>query len=260
MPETLRASLEGFVGEIAGGVAGAAEKVAEATPGSGALGTLLEQAGSTLPGGGPLEAAFRLVIGCRLDLADAPSLLCFPTDRAAYGRLSRLLTRGKRRAPKGQCHLAYGDVVEQGAGQILLALPLTACAPHGGGDVVAFLRGGALWTVNPDGTDAQAIATGNIVGVAWSPDHHQLVLRYGGKAVPPPSETLSAPDAPSLLGVIGVDGGAVVPISPEANVTVCVAPVVRSASLSIASFSPKLAVVKTAPLGGVNVIALEIRL
>jgi acyl-CoA synthetase (AMP-forming)/AMP-acid ligase II len=56
MPETLRASLEGFVGEIAGGAAGAAEKVAEAVPGSGALGALLEQAGSTLPGAGPLEA------------------------------------------------------------------------------------------------------------------------------------------------------------------------------------------------------------
>src|SRR5947209_5708310 len=56
MTGTLRASLEGFVGEIAGTAAGAAEKVAEATPGSGALGTLLEQAGSTLPGGSPLEA------------------------------------------------------------------------------------------------------------------------------------------------------------------------------------------------------------
>src|SRR2546423_446276 len=56
MPETLRASLEGFVGEIAGGAASAAEKVAGAMPGSGALGTLLEQAGSTLPGGSPLEA------------------------------------------------------------------------------------------------------------------------------------------------------------------------------------------------------------
>jgi acyl-CoA synthetase (AMP-forming)/AMP-acid ligase II len=56
MPETLRASLEAFVGEIAGGAAGAAEKVAGAVPGSGALGTLLEQAGSALPGGAPLEA------------------------------------------------------------------------------------------------------------------------------------------------------------------------------------------------------------
>jgi fatty-acyl-CoA synthase len=56
MPETLRASLEGFVGQIAGGAAGAAEKVAKAMPGSGALGTLLEQAGATVPGAGPLEA------------------------------------------------------------------------------------------------------------------------------------------------------------------------------------------------------------
>ena len=69
------------------------------------------------------ELGFRLVIGCRLDLTDAPSLLCFPMDRAAYGRLSRLLTRGKRRTEKGQCHLAYADVVEHGEGQVMVALP-----------------------------------------------------------------------------------------------------------------------------------------
>src|SRR3546814_1182788 len=33
------------------------------------------------------EAKLHLVVGCRLDLEDAPSLLCFPTDRPAYGRL-----------------------------------------------------------------------------------------------------------------------------------------------------------------------------
>jgi len=43
----------------------------------------------------------RLVIGVRLDLADGASLLAFPEDRAAYGRLTRLLTLGERRAPKG---------------------------------------------------------------------------------------------------------------------------------------------------------------
>jgi error-prone DNA polymerase len=69
------------------------------------------------------ELGFRLVIGCRLDLTDAPSLLCFPTDRAAYGRLCRLLTRGKRRAAKGECHLGYADVVEHGEGQMVIALP-----------------------------------------------------------------------------------------------------------------------------------------
>jgi error-prone DNA polymerase len=86
------------------------------------------------------ELDFRLVVGCRLDLTDAPSLLCFPSNRAAYGRLARLLTRGKRRAEKGQCHLAYADVVELGAGQLLLALPPDA-ADDGFGDFLARLAG-----------------------------------------------------------------------------------------------------------------------
>ncbi len=68
-------------------------------------------------------AEIRLVVGARLDLDDGPSLLCFPTDRAAYGRLSRLLTLGRRRAPKGECRLGVADVVAYGCGQILVALP-----------------------------------------------------------------------------------------------------------------------------------------
>ena len=57
---------------------------------------------------------------CRLDLADGTSLLAYPADRAAYGRLTRLLTLGKRRAPKGECHLDYADVVAHGEGQIVV--------------------------------------------------------------------------------------------------------------------------------------------
>ncbi len=69
------------------------------------------------------QVGLRLVVGCRLDLCDGTSLLAFPDDRAAYGRLSRLLTSGKRRAPKGECHLDYADVVAHGEGQIVVALP-----------------------------------------------------------------------------------------------------------------------------------------
>src|SRR5207302_3431837 len=65
----------------------------------------------------------RLVIGVRLDLSDGTSLLAYPQDRAVYGRLTRLLTLGKRRAPKGECHLDYADVVAHGEGQILAVLP-----------------------------------------------------------------------------------------------------------------------------------------
>ena len=69
------------------------------------------------------QAGIRLVVGARLDLEDGPSLLCFPTDRAAYGRLSRLLTVGRRRAPKGDCQLRLADVFDHGDGQIVVALP-----------------------------------------------------------------------------------------------------------------------------------------
>jgi error-prone DNA polymerase len=68
-------------------------------------------------------AGIRLVIGVRLDLADGTSLLAYPQDRAAYGRLTRLLTSGKRRAPKGECRLDYADVAAHGEGQIVVALP-----------------------------------------------------------------------------------------------------------------------------------------
>ena len=68
-------------------------------------------------------AEIRFVVGARLDLDDGPSLLCFPTDRAAYGRLSRLLTTGRRRAPTGECRIGLADVLAHGDGQILIALP-----------------------------------------------------------------------------------------------------------------------------------------
>src|SRR5215472_8236041 len=68
------------------------------------------------------EVGLRLIVGCRLDLRDGTSLLIFPKDRAAYGRLTRLLTLGKRRAPKGECHLDYADVVAHGDGQIVVVI------------------------------------------------------------------------------------------------------------------------------------------
>jgi len=75
------------------------------------------------------NAGIRLVVGCRLDLdletAEVPSLslLCFPTDRAAYGRLSQLITVGRRRAPKGECWLTLDDVQAHAEGQIFVAVP-----------------------------------------------------------------------------------------------------------------------------------------
>ena len=42
------------------------------------------------------EFDVKLIVGCRLTFMDgSPDLLCYPKDRAAYGRLCRLLTVGK---------------------------------------------------------------------------------------------------------------------------------------------------------------------
>ena len=67
------------------------------------------------------DTGVRLVIGCRLDLIDGTSLLVYPTDRPAYSRLCRLLSLGKSRGGKGQCHLAWEDVAAWSEG-LLAAL------------------------------------------------------------------------------------------------------------------------------------------
>ena len=65
----------------------------------------------------------RLVVGCRLDLADGISVLVYPTDRPAYARLCRLLSLGKKRAGKGKCHLDWSDLVAYGEGLIAVLVP-----------------------------------------------------------------------------------------------------------------------------------------
>jgi error-prone DNA polymerase len=68
---------------------------------------------------GPL----RIVTGARLVFTDGtPDLLAYPRDRAAYGRLCRLLTKGNLRAPKGQCHLLLDDLLEYGEGLQIVAM------------------------------------------------------------------------------------------------------------------------------------------
>jgi len=70
------------------------------------------------------EIGQRVICGCRLDFADgAPSVLCYPTDREAWGRLTRLITLGKRRVKKGECRLTGRDLSDHGEGQLILVVP-----------------------------------------------------------------------------------------------------------------------------------------
>ena len=80
----------------------------------------------------------RLIVGARLVLMDsALDWVVLPTDRAAYQRLTRLLTLGKRRAEKGACHLTHGDMLEACSGMMLIALPQQGL---GHKDVAAHIR------------------------------------------------------------------------------------------------------------------------
>jgi len=70
------------------------------------------------------QAGIQFVVGVRLDFYDGgPSALCFPTDRAAYARLTQLLTLGKRRAVKGACEIGWDDLDLYAEGQRLIVLP-----------------------------------------------------------------------------------------------------------------------------------------
>ncbi len=73
--------------------------------------------------GAAKEAGLKIVIGAEITPEDAPPVVLWASDRAAYGRLSRLITVGRRRAEKGECRLTLDDVAEHAAGLLAGILP-----------------------------------------------------------------------------------------------------------------------------------------
>jgi len=69
------------------------------------------------------KTAMRFLVGSRLDTTDGFSCLCYPTDRAAYGRLCRLLTRGKLAGDKGECLFTFDEMLDFMEGQVIIAVP-----------------------------------------------------------------------------------------------------------------------------------------
>ncbi len=70
------------------------------------------------------EASLPFAPGCRLVFMDgAPDILVWPRHRAGWGNLCELLTLGKRRAPKGECHIALEDLIAHGEGLVVAVVP-----------------------------------------------------------------------------------------------------------------------------------------
>ena len=58
------------------------------------------------------QSDIKLLVGAEIVSIDAAPLVLLATDRQAYGRLTQLITRGRRNAPKGECRITFDDVAE----------------------------------------------------------------------------------------------------------------------------------------------------
>lgn len=73
--------------------------------------------------------SFKLAVGTRLVFSDGtPDVIAYPENRSGWGRLCRLLTHGKRQAPKGECLIMREDLLCDCAGLLLIVMPPPALA------------------------------------------------------------------------------------------------------------------------------------
>ena len=89
------------------------------------------------------DAGLPLVLGSEFTLADGMKLVLLATDRASYGDLSQLITRGRRNAEKGTYRLTREDVAERASSCLALWLPALDLRAVDVGDA---LRRDARWT------------------------------------------------------------------------------------------------------------------
>ncbi|MDJ1015498.1 MAG: error-prone DNA polymerase [Paracoccaceae bacterium] len=106
----------------------------------------------------------RLIPGARIVLEDGFRVTVLPKNRAGWGRLCRLISRGRLRAEKGSCQLKIDDLIEFAADQALLihardGLPKTLWRGHASRLVKRFRKDCHL-LIAPryDGQDPERIA------------------------------------------------------------------------------------------------------
>ncbi|MFO1019848.1 MAG: error-prone DNA polymerase [Planctomycetales bacterium] len=70
------------------------------------------------------QVGLKLLIGSEVFPIDAPPVILWAKSRSGYGQLCRLLTKGRRNAPKGECRLACRDIADH-HGELLAGVLLT---------------------------------------------------------------------------------------------------------------------------------------
>ncbi|HDR28120.1 error-prone DNA polymerase, partial [Rhodovulum sp.] len=87
------------------------------------------------PPSAPIHTVPRLLPAARLVLTDGLTATVLPRDRAAWGRLCRMLSIGRLRAAKGGCTLTFDDLLDWGDGlEILLHPPQAPTSRRGAGE------------------------------------------------------------------------------------------------------------------------------
>jgi error-prone DNA polymerase len=64
------------------------------------------------------EVGLAYFVGAEIHLTDGLMMVLWPTDRASYGRLCRLISRGRLRREKGECDIHWEDIAQFNAGLI----------------------------------------------------------------------------------------------------------------------------------------------
>jgi len=109
---------------------------------------------------GLADVDFRLVVGARLVFVDGtPDIIAYPATRLGWGRLTRLLTRGNRRAEKGNCILTIDDFI--GHAQDLLVIVMAGEDEEGVLRRIAAVCSGRCWlgaTMPHGGSDHRHLA------------------------------------------------------------------------------------------------------
>ena len=95
-------------------------------------------------------------VGARLVFMDGtPDILAYPVDRTAYGNLCRLLSAGKLQAPKGECHIAFDDLLKWQEGLLLVVMP-----PHPDRPATSVEPLKKFWNKNPGAENKKSVNTG----------------------------------------------------------------------------------------------------
>jgi error-prone DNA polymerase len=112
------------------------------------------------------EEGLRLIVGARLVFRDGtPDIIAYPKHRAGFAQLTRLLTKGNMRAPKGECWLDFEDLLQHAKGLQCILIPPDDVHTEGGEKLPHLLNalhnaGSQVWLGAPfrvDGEDRRRI-------------------------------------------------------------------------------------------------------